>query len=166
MASLPFDRILSTTFFMSRGATNCPFFTFTGLPVAAAARIRSVWRQRNAGIWITSRTSAAGSTSLTWWTSDSTGIFKASRTLRRMRLPRPRAELGMELAGDEVRVLGDLDDLDQLLLGPDPGDAQARLLQAREIVVVHLVAVAMSLLDDPLSVQARGQAALAQHDRV
>src|SRR5437867_8103977 len=79
-----------------------------------------------------------------------------------MGLPRPRAELGMELAGDEVRVLGDLDDLDQLLLGPDPGDAQARLLQAREIVVVHLVAVAMSLLDDPLSVQARGQAALAQ----
>src|SRR5262249_29823808 len=83
-----------------------------------------------------------------------------------MRLPRPRAELGMELPGDEVGVLGDLDDLDQLFLGPDPGDTQARLLEAREIVVVHLVAVAMPLLDDPLPVQARGQAALAQHDRI
>src|SRR5256886_7898724 len=51
IASFPFDRILSTTFFMSRGATNCPFLTLTGLPVAAAASSRSVWRQRKAGIW-------------------------------------------------------------------------------------------------------------------
>ena len=59
----------------------------TDLVLAAAARIRSVCRQRNAGIWMTSSTSAAGSTSLTWWTSESTGTLKVSRTLRRMRSP-------------------------------------------------------------------------------
>src|SRR5262252_477713 len=83
-----------------------------------------------------------------------------------MRLPGPRAEFGMELAGYEVRVLRDLDDLDQLLLRPDARDTQAGLLQARQIVVVHLVPVAVALLDDPLPVQARGPAALAEHDRV
>src|SRR5207302_291805 len=83
-----------------------------------------------------------------------------------MGLPRPRAELGMELTGDEVGVLRDLDDLDQLLLGPDAGDAQHVLLQAREVVVVHLVPVTVTLLDDPLPVQARGMAPLAQDDRV
>ena len=44
-----------------------------GLPVAAAAMTRSVWRQRNAGIWMISSTSAARSTSATEWTSESTG---------------------------------------------------------------------------------------------
>jgi hypothetical protein len=37
-----------------------------------------------------------------------------------MGLPRARSELRMELAGDEPRVVGQLDDLDQLLLGPHP----------------------------------------------
>src|SRR5262245_28637220 len=72
----------------------------------------------------------------------------------------------MELARDEVRVLRDLDDLDQLLLSPDSRDAQPGLLQTRQIVVVHLVPVAVALLDDPLPVQARGAAALAEHDRI
>ncbi len=60
----------------------------------------------------------------------------------------------MELTRDEVRMLGNLDDLDELLLGPDAGDAKAVLLQPGEVVVVHLVAVAVALLDDPLPVQA------------
>src|SRR5213593_4023183 len=84
----------------------------------------------------------------------------------RVRLPRPRAELRVELAGDEVRVLGDLDDLDELLLRPDAGDAEAGLLESGKVVVVHLVAVAVALLDDALAVQARGQAALAEDDRI
>ena len=69
---------------------------------------------------------------------------------------------GMELAGDEARVVGQLDDLDQLLLGPDPRDAQPVLLEALQVVVVDLVAVAVALLDDPLPVQPRGQRALGQ----
>src|SRR5919201_1095539 len=72
----------------------------------------------------------------------------------------------MELTGDEVRVLGDLDDLDELLLGPDAGDVEAVLLQRPHVVVVHLEAVAMTLLDDPLTVETRGAAALFEDDRV
>ena len=41
--------IFATTFFMSQGARNCPFFTLTARPVCAAATRRSVWRQRKAG---------------------------------------------------------------------------------------------------------------------
>src|SRR5439155_15988703 len=84
----------------------------------------------------------------------------------RVRLPRSRAELRVELTGDEVRVLGDLDDLDELLLRPDAGDAEAGLLEPWEVVVVHLVAVAVALLDDSLPVQARGHAPFAQDDRI
>src|SRR4029453_6122658 len=92
----PTERILSTTFFMSPGATNWPFLTFTGLPVFATARMRSVWRQRKAGICSTSSTSAAGATSDTWWTSESTGRPSVSRTLRRIRSP-PRSPGPREL---------------------------------------------------------------------
>src|SRR2546427_4889921 len=72
----------------------------------------------------------------------------------------------MELPGDEVRVLGDLDDLHELLLGPDAGDAEAVLLEPREIVVVDLVAMAVALLDDALPVQARREAPLPEDDRI
>ncbi len=54
---------------MSRGAMNCPFLMLTGLPVRAAATRRSVWRQRNAGIWSTSTTSAAMAACAGSWTS-------------------------------------------------------------------------------------------------
>src|SRR5262249_18022566 len=84
----------------------------------------------------------------------------------RVRIPGPRAELGMELAGDEVGMLGQLHDLDKLLLGPQAGDAQTVLLELRQVIVVELVAMAVSLLDDPLPVQARGPRALAEEDRV
>ena len=82
----------------------------------------------------------------------------------RVRVPRPRAKLGVELPGDEVRVLRDLDDLDELLLRPDPRDPEPVLLEPVDVVVVDLVSVAVPLLDDPLSVQARGEASLAEHD--
>src|SRR3972149_555889 len=48
---------------ISRGDRNCPFFTFTGFRVRPQASTRSVCRQRKAGTWSTSSTSAAGSTS-------------------------------------------------------------------------------------------------------
>src|SRR5438067_9704905 len=72
----------------------------------------------------------------------------------------------MELTGHEVRVRGDLDDLDELLLRPDTRDPQPVLLELREVVVVDLVALAVALLDNPLAVEARGEAPLAQHDRI
>src|SRR5688572_10552330 len=56
----------------------------------------------------------------------------------RVRVPGPGAQLGMELAGHEVGVLGQLDDLHQLLLGPQAGHAQALLLQLLQVLVVHL----------------------------
>ena len=39
-----------------RPAIHWPFLMFTGFPVRPAATSRSVWRQRNAGIWSTSAT--------------------------------------------------------------------------------------------------------------
>src|SRR2546422_460958 len=59
----------------------------------------------------------------------------------RVGLPRPGAELGMELPGDEPRVIGQLDDLDELLLGPDARHAQTVLLEPLEVFVVDLVPV-------------------------
>src|SRR5207245_6173 len=53
-----------------------------------------------------------------------------------------------------VRVLGNLEDLDELLLGPDPRDAEPMLLEPVDVVVVDLVPVAVPLLNDPLPVQA------------
>ena len=48
--SLPVEATLAVDFFMSHGARNWPFLTFTTLPVAPAASSKSVWRQRKAGI--------------------------------------------------------------------------------------------------------------------
>src|ERR1700720_19255 len=84
----------------------------------------------------------------------------------RVRLPGAREELGMELTGHEPRVIGQLDDLHELLLGPDAGDAQPVLLELGQIVVVDLVAMAVALLDQSLPVGPRGGAALAQQDRI
>src|SRR5262249_61587309 len=83
---------------------------------------------------------------------------------QRVRLPRPRAELGVELAGDEEGVVRQLDDLHELLLGPDARNAKPSLLERVEVVVVHLVAVAMPLADRALPVDSGGGAALLQHD--
>src|SRR5579875_3647521 len=57
---VPVERTFSTTFFISHGAKNCPFFTLIALPVLAAASTKSVCLQRNAGICSTSHTSATG----------------------------------------------------------------------------------------------------------
>ena len=58
---------------MSQGATNWPFLMLTARPVLPAATSRSVWRQRNAGIWSTSAASAATSQWAGSWTSVRTG---------------------------------------------------------------------------------------------
>src|SRR5437773_824642 len=83
-----------------------------------------------------------------------------------MGLPRPRAEFWMELARHEERMLGNLDDLDELLLGPHAGNVQAPLLELAQIVVVDLVAMTVPLHDDALSVEPGGGAALPEDDRI
>src|SRR3990172_9470669 len=84
----------------------------------------------------------------------------------RMRLPRPGAQLRVELAGHEPGMVGELDDLHELLLGPEARDPEAVLFQVLEVLVVHLEAVAVALLDDPLPVGPGGGAPLGEQDRV
>ncbi len=80
-------RALSTTFFMSCGAMNCAFLMFTGLPDAATAWMKSVWRARKAGVCSTSTTSATGSICGMSWTSVRIGTPSSSRTFSRIRSP-------------------------------------------------------------------------------
>src|SRR5688572_26835758 len=64
-----------------------------------------------------------------------------------MRRRRSALELGMELAADEVRVLLQLDHLDELLVGARAREHEARLLERLAVVVGELVAMAMALAD-------------------
>src|SRR4029453_10454570 len=83
---------------------------------------------------------------------------------------RPEWRLGTEPGGKlprhEPRMAGELDDLHQLLLRPDPGDPDPVLLQRGQIVVVDLVPVAVTFPDRPLPVRLRGIAALGEGHRV
>ena len=81
-------RALSITFTMSPGARNWPFLMFTGRPDCAQARMKSVWRQRKAGVWSTSTEAATSGTSSAVCTSVRTGTPTVSRTLRRISSPR------------------------------------------------------------------------------
>src|ERR671936_47666 len=53
------SRAFSTTFRMSHGERNWPFLMFTERPALATARMKSVWRHRNAGVCSTSTAAAA-----------------------------------------------------------------------------------------------------------
>src|SRR3954465_10717902 len=86
----PASASFATAFFMSEGATNCPFLTLTARPVRPAAWSRSVWRQRNAGICNTSTTSATGAHCASSWTSVSTGSPVSLRTRPRILSPSTR----------------------------------------------------------------------------
>src|SRR5262245_43212323 len=103
--------------------------------------------------------------------SSSPGALMVQRGLdergeERMRLPRPRAEFRVELAGHEPGMVRQLDDLDQLLVRPDPRDPKPALHEGVEIVVVDLEAMTMPLLDRALAVGLRCRAALLEDDRV
>ena len=87
MPEAPALRALSTTRSMEAGARNWPFFRCTGFPVRATASTSAVWRHRNAGTWIRSRTSAASSTSEVSCTSLVTGTPTDSRIFRSSRSP-------------------------------------------------------------------------------
>src|SRR6185437_11341110 len=107
------SRAFSTTFFMSEGARNWPFLMFTGFPAAATAWMKSVCRQRKAGVWSTSTTSATSAISSSACTSVSTGTPIARRTLSRISspfsIPSPRndfPELRFALSYDDLKMNG------------------------------------------------------------
>src|SRR6188508_3705638 len=77
---------------------------------------------------------------------------------KRMRAMRPALELGVELARDEIGMVGDLDDLHQASIRRGAADKQSRALEALAILVVHFPAVAMALADFVLTVELGGQA--------
>src|SRR3990172_7531897 len=83
----------------------------------------------------------------------------------RMRLPRPGAQLRVELAGHEPGMVGELDDLHELLLGPEARDPEAVLFHVLQVLVVYLQTVAVALLNDPLPVGPGSSAPLGEQDR-
>src|SRR5262245_32598814 len=66
---------------------------------------------------------------------------------QRVGLDRLRFELGMELTGEEIRVIGDLDDLDEPAVRSLAGDPHAALLEIVHVPALDLVAVAVPLAD-------------------
>jgi hypothetical protein len=104
---------LATTFFISHGAMNCPFFTFTTRPVRPHASSRSVWRARNAGTCSTSHTSATAAACPHSWTSVVTGRpvarFTASSVFSPSWRPGPRndlPEVRFALSNDALKTSG------------------------------------------------------------
>src|SRR3954447_4400901 len=71
---------------------------------------------------------------------------------QRLRAQRPRLELGVILRRYEERMVGQLDDLDEALVRRGAGADKALMLEPATQVVVHLVAVAVALVDDLLAV--------------
>src|SRR6266567_6645682 len=59
----------------------------------------------------------------------------------------PAAQLRVELAGHEPRVVGQLDDLDEPAVRREAAQDEARLLQHLPVLVVELEAVAVALVD-------------------
>ena len=70
---------------------------FTGLPAAATAWMKSVWRHRNAGVCSTSTTAATAAISSFSCTSVSTGtpifFLTSARISSPSSMPRPRKDL-------------------------------------------------------------------------
>src|SRR5882762_9553301 len=79
---------------------------------------------------------------------------------------RTRLELRMELARDEPRMVGQLDDLDQAAFLERSGDHQASLRERRPIVVVDLVTVPVALVHDRLAVRVMRTSSVDHLDRL
>src|SRR5690606_37548106 len=80
---------------------------------------------------------------------------------QRMPIPRRRRELRMELRGEEPRVVRQLDHLDEPVDG-ESGEHEAGLLEALEIAIVELVAMAVTLIDHVPAVDAPHEARALQ----
>ena len=72
---------------------------------------------------------------------------------QRMGLERFRLELRMELDGDVIRMIRQLDHLDELAVERSPDDLQPALRQRLFEQAVELVPVAMTLVNDVGPVQ-------------
>ena len=83
--------------------------TLTGRPLRPAASNRSVWRHRNAGIWITSATSAAAATSAGACTSVSSGT--PTSRLTRASTDNPSSTPKPRNASSDERLALSYDDL-------------------------------------------------------
>ena len=71
---------------------------------------------------------------------------------QRVRPVGPALELRVGLRGDPVRVIAQLDELDEALVGRRPAAHEAGRLEPGPVVRVELVAVAVALADDGLAV--------------
>src|SRR5712691_8951993 len=76
---------------------------------------------------------------------------------QRVRPLRPAAELRVELAGDEPRVVGELDDLDEPAVGREAAEEHPGLMQHLAVLVVELEPVAVPLVHDLLAVCLLGE---------
>src|SRR5438552_13609612 len=84
----------------------------------------------------------------------------------RVAVARRRGELRVVLHAHEPRVVGELGDLGEVLGLGLGADDEARLLEARHVVVVDLVAVAMALRDRVLAVDLVRERALLHRGRL
>src|SRR5208283_1979400 len=90
-------------------------------------------------------------------------VSRADKRLeQRMRLHRLGLELGMELAAQIPRVVGDLANLDVSVIGRLAGEAQAARLQPVFVLTVELIAMAVALVDFARAVRAVGEARFHQ----
>ena len=87
------------------------------------------------------------------------------RLEQRMRLERLRLELGMELASDEVRMIGNFDHLDVSSVRRRAGNPQAGRGQRVFVFAIEFVAMAMALADFGLAVNLVGQSVRARSCR-
>ena len=118
---------------------NCPFLTFTGRPVAAAASRRSVWRARNAGTWSRSTISASGLAWIVSWMSVVTGRPVSALTRAKTFIPSTRPgprkldpDVRLALSNEALKIRGTPSraaDFDQAMR--DPQRHVARLHHAR-----------------------------------
>src|SRR5688572_365781 len=125
---------------MSSGARNCPFLRFTARPVRAAATIRSVWRERNAGICNTSATSAAGAACDGSWMSVRIGTAAASATRASTR--RPSASPGPRNECPDVRLALSYDAL-------KTNGVPARRAMSRSASAVSTACASLSMTQGP-----------------
>src|SRR6266852_4408677 len=79
------------------------------------------------------------------------------RTEQRMWLQRLRLELGMELAADEMRMVGQFDHLNVSAIGRRTGNSQSRRHHRLLVFAVEFVAMAVALADFQLAVDLAGQ---------
>src|SRR5258706_165957 len=135
--SFPVERTLSMAWRISGGDRNCPFLILTARPVGPSPTARSRV--------IATRRVPSGPRSALGLPELPAGTDKAPE--ERMGEHRLRLELGMELAGQEIRMVLDLHDLHETAIGGLAADPHSLLQHGVEVLPVHFVAVAVPLAD-------------------